>query len=69
MASTDFTARTVPMTSRTVPFSANPIVAAVARIRDLQDDLTPRQLEVREAGRQQVRDMLATGAFSLAPRH
>ena len=55
--------------SRTVSFaSANPIINTAARIRELQDDLTPRQREVREAGERRTRDLLATGAFSLSPR-
>lgn len=54
--------------SHTVSFSANPIVATASRIRALQDDLTPRQREVRDAGERRTRDLLATGAFSLSPR-
>ncbi len=52
--------------SRTSSFltNPNPIIATVAKIRELQDDLTPRQREVRDMGRAQVRDLLDTGAFS-----
>lgn len=62
-ASESMTARTVSLTS-----SPNPIIATASRIRELQDDLTPRQREVREAGERRTRDLLATGAFSLSPR-
>lgn len=63
---TDMTARTKSMTARTTSLtsSPNPIVATVAKIRELQEDLTPRQREVREMGRAQIRDLLSTGAFS-----
>jgi hypothetical protein len=66
--SQSMTGRTTSFDARTTSFSANPVVAAVARIRALQDDLTPRQREIRDADNRRVDAMLATGAFSLAPR-
>ncbi|MGR0320425.1 hypothetical protein [Agromyces sp. ZXT2-3] len=48
--------------------SANPIVSAVQHIRTVQADLTPRQRDIRDAHLRQVDALVASGAFSLAPR-
>jgi len=54
--------------ARTSSFFTNPVRSAVSRIRELQAESLPNGGAVREAGRQRTRDLLATGAFSVAPR-
>lgn len=56
------------LTASPDPTQQNSIVSAVQRIRTLQDDLTPRQRAVRDAGRQQVAALMASVHYSLAPR-
>jgi len=60
--------RTLAVADRLAPVNSNPITAIVAHVRALQNDLTRDQREVREAGRERVRRLSATGAFSVAPR-
>lgn len=60
------TVQPAPNPSRPI---VNPVRAAVLNIRALQADLTPRQREIRETHLRQVDSLVASGAFSLAPRY
>jgi len=52
------------MTARTIdPMRANPITSIVASIRAMEDDLTPRQREIREYGRRRTAALVATGLY------
>ncbi|KRB38820.1 hypothetical protein ASD93_02450 [Microbacterium sp. Root180] len=57
------TARTTNFDARTDAFSANPVVAGVASTRAMQNDLTPRQQQIRDNGRRRVDALLATGLY------
>lgn len=61
------TARTMSMTMIDATHQ-NPVRAAVASIRGAQNDLTPRQQEIRDAGRRRVDALIASGQYSLARR-
>ena len=65
MTTQSMTARTMSMTLD--PLQQNPITAVVASIRAMQDDLTPRQREIRENNERRVDALLATGLYSLSP--
>jgi len=68
MTNLQMTGRTMSTTARTVdPDLENPIVAVVAAIRVMQDDLTPRQREIRENGRRRTAALLASGAYDPVP--
>jgi len=62
------TAHTQSMTLGANPLRQNPIVAAVESIRAMQDDLTPRQREIRDNGRRRVDALVASGLYSLSPQ-
>lgn len=47
------------------PTRVNPVRGMVASIRAMQDDLTPRQREIRENGRRKTEALLATGLYDL----
>lgn len=56
--------RTMSMTTRTAdPMRQNPITSMVAAIREMEDDLTPRQREIREYGRRRTAALVATGLY------
>jgi hypothetical protein len=55
------TARTMSMTLD--PARENPIQSIVASIRGMQDDLTPRQREIRENGHRRTMTLAATGLY------
>jgi hypothetical protein len=57
------TAEMMSMTMVADPYRQNPIIAAVADIRAMQDDLTPRQREIRENGRRRVDALIASGLY------
>ncbi|WP_336628284.1 MULTISPECIES: hypothetical protein [unclassified Microbacterium] len=55
---------TMSMTARTIdPMQANPITSIVASIRAMENDLTPRQQEIREYGRRRTAALVATGLY------
>lgn len=64
MTTQHMTARTVSTTLD--PVRQNPITAIVAGIRAMEDDLTPRQREIRDNGRRRTDALLATGLYSFA---
>lgn len=61
-------AHTETMEARTNPLRENPIRAAVADIRSLQDATLPNGGAVRDAGRARVTALIASGQYSLAQR-
>lgn len=63
MTTQHMTARTMNFDAATEAYRQNPMTAMVASIRAAQDDLTPRQREIREAGRRRVDALLATGLY------
>lgn len=65
-AAQHMTGATMSMTYGVNPYSQNPIVAAVAGIRAAQEDLTPRQREIRENGRRRVDALITSGNYSLS---
>lgn len=67
MTSQQMTARAMSMTMIDATHQ-NPIRVAVASIRGAQNDLTPRQQEIRDAGRAQVAALVASGHYSLQRR-
>lgn len=66
MTTQQMTARTMSMTVD--PMRQNPVTALVAGIRAMEDDLTPRQREIRDNGRRRTDALLATGLYSFAAR-
>lgn len=65
MTTQQMTGRTMSMTLD--PMRANPITTLVASIRALENDLTPRQQEIREYGRRRTEALLATGLYDPLP--
>lgn len=62
------TGRTMSMTTRTIdPMRQNPMTSIVASIRAMENDLTPRQQEIREYGRRRTDALLATGLYDPIP--
>lgn len=65
MTTQSMTARTMSMTLD--PMRQNPITSLVAGIRAMENDLTPRQQEIREYGRRRTEALLATGLYDPLP--
>lgn len=61
MTTQQMTARTMSMTLD--PMRANPVTALVAGIRAMENDLTPRQQQIRENGRRRTAALAATGLY------
>lgn len=61
MTTQTMTGRTMSMTLD--PMRVNPITTLVAGIRAMEDDLTPRQREIRENGRRRTAALVATGLY------
>lgn len=55
------------MTAQTIdPMRQNPIRSIVASIRAMDDDLTPRQQQIRDNGRRRTEALVSTGLYSFA---
>lgn len=60
------TGAVMSMTMGANPLRQNPVTAAVEGIRAAQNALTPRQAEVRDAGRRRVDALVSSGLYSLS---
>lgn len=65
MSTQQMTARTMSMTLD--PMRQNPITSLIAGIRAMENDLTPRQREIREYGQRRTDALLATGLYDPLP--